>query len=143
MALTLNYRANITREGAVRAASHYWNKLDRVYLSSNDVRRRNTRIPRACFIEGEHCGRNWHYHVALKVPKTLVESSASLAQAQQSFAQQLIWHWNAMSEAGAYSTAKPIHDTRGWLDYISKDVNSADCEICLRTTHIDCSSDTM
>jgi hypothetical protein len=144
IALTLNFDSNVSRDAAVRAARIYWQRLDVDLLGSNAVARRNTRLPRACFIEGEAGVRNWHYHAAVQLPVAdACRWNAALISSPQHFGDVLLERWNVMREAGRFSKAEPIYDAAGWATYISKDAGKGECDLCTSTSHFTCNSDTM
>lgn len=144
VALTLNFDSGVSRYAAVQAARIYWQRLDVDLFGNNAVARRKTRLPRACFIEGEAGVRNWHYHAAVQLP--VADScrwDAALVGSPQRFGDVLVERWKAMREAGRFSKAEPIYDAAGWATYISKDAGKGDCDLCTSTSHFTCNSDTM
>jgi len=144
IALSLNFAANVSRQLAVQTACTYWQRLDVALFGSNAVQRRKTRLPRACFIEGETGVRNWHYHAAVQLPPAdAYRRNPGLPATAPEFADALIGRWLAMQEAGRYSKAEPIYGIAGWLTYISKDAGKGECEFCTATSHIISDSDTM
>lgn len=144
VALTLNFDSNVSRDTAEKAARAYWQHLDVELFGSNAVARRNMRLPRACFIEGETGVRNWHYHAAVQLP--VVDGcrwDVALISSPQRFGDLLVERWKAMREAGRFSKAEPIYDAAGWATYISKDAGKGDCGLCISTSHFTRNSDTM
>jgi hypothetical protein len=137
IALTLNFAAGISRQSALRAAKYYWQTTDVWLFGSNAVQRRNKRLSRVCFFEGEDHGRNWHVHAAVKSPDPeQIQPSLSRADFQSALCTDLRSRWDRISESGTFSRIEVIHDKSGWLRYISKDVNRVDCCFCTSTSHI-------
>jgi hypothetical protein len=144
VALTLNFRADVRRQDAVRAARVYWQRIDVELFGSNAVQRRGMRLGRACFIEGEAGVRNWHYHAAVQLPAMEdCRWDAAMVSSPARFGDALMHRWSSMREAGRFSRSEQIYGEQGWLDYISKDVGKGDCELCTATSHITRDSDTM
>ena len=144
VALTLNFDSNVSREAAVQAARIYWQRLDVELFGSNSVKRRNMRLPRACFIEGENDVRNWHYHAAVRLPVTDGCCwNPALISSPQRFGDVLVERWKDMREAGRFSKATPIYNAAGWATYISKDAGKGECDLCTSTSHFPRNSDTM
>lgn len=138
VALTLNYRADICYLRAVDAAKHFWNAVDCEVFSWNDVFRRGIRVPRCCFIEGDDEIANWHYHMAVRVPKRYYEKNLDLNRSEcvDKFCGLLTTQWGVLMESGRFTKSKPIYDKRGWLDYISKSAGEQDQALCLATSTI-------
>ena len=144
IALTLNFKPDIRKETARKAARHYWQKLDCWLYGSNAVQRNNTRLPRVCFLEGEDQGRNWHIHSAIKAPAPdAIKPKIAGEDFKLGMCAALTKRWEETFEAGRFSKAELIYDCAGWVRYISKDVNIDDCEFCLTTSHIADRRDTM
>lgn len=144
VALTLNFDRNVSREAAVQAARIYWHRLDVELFGGNAVARRNTRITRACFIEGETGTRNWHYHAAVQLPVAdHCRWETTIVSSPQNFGGVLVERWGHVQEAGRFSKATPIYSAAGWATYISKDAGKGDCDFCTSTSHFPRNSDTM
>jgi hypothetical protein len=94
VALTLNFDRNVSREAAVQAARIYWHRLDVELFGTNAVARRNTRITRACFIEGERGARNWHYHAAVQLPVAdHCRCDTTIVSSPKNFGDVLVERW--------------------------------------------------
>jgi hypothetical protein len=67
-------QGNLTAEAKARqAVSHFWNKMDRVWFSSPQVRS-GYRIPRICVLHRGSSGENVHIHALASVPDVPVFS---------------------------------------------------------------------
>lgn len=126
IALSLNFRAHITRDQAVRAAKQFWQRVDCAVYGSK-VKRKGLRVPRVCVLEGDGHSRNYHYHAAVAVPEQ---------QQPAEFQHFLLSSWQQFGEAGRYSHVEPCTNSQGWLDYICKDMNTSMDVLCVETSHI-------
>lgn len=127
VALSLNFKADISKENAQRAAAYFWGRIDNEYFSRNAVRHCGLRVPRVCVIEGETGVSNFHLHCAVAVPP-------DCKQAPDRFGMQLLSRWMELREAGEYSKMDVAYDSDGWIAYMCKKVGIGEAECCLRTT---------
>lgn len=126
VAVNLNFKPYISRDGAVSGAKHFWNKIDHA-VYGNRVKRKGMRIPRACVLEGDGVARNHHYHAIVQLPDEWT---------YEDFEALLDGTWKTMCEAGRYTKIKPVYFAEGWVKYICKEVKAdGDC-LCLVTSHI-------
>lgn len=143
ISITLTFTCDIRKENATAIAAIYWNKVDGVFYTQNDIRRRGIRVQRICYLEGWAGVRNWHYHAAVKMPVSFETTAGNPHDRKMQFGELLLNTWMYFYQAGRHSMVRPIYDRQGWLGYISKDAVREDCGVCTTTTHISDDSDMM
>ena len=134
--LSMNFRDGVGRELAVRAARIFWQSIDCEIYGKKAVRKNNTRLKRACVLEGAVKNCNLHYHCAVQLPALMsgVESDEERSARMHEFCAFLISRWEEFWQAGRYSTCEPIDTVEGFTVYICKDVRRAEGSYCLETS---------
>ena len=138
VAVTLNFRANISREAAENAACKYWHMRDCEVYGANQAKKNKKRIPRTCFLGGQSKARNWHYHCAVQVPEQFIADHPDWDETRYvaEFCAYLQQSWEPFEEAGKFSVFEPIENEARWLKYICEEEGFGEGEFCARTTYL-------
>ncbi len=126
-ALSLNFKAYIKQEIAIKAAMQFWQRIDCKVYGPSKVQRGEMRLPRMCFLEGNGKFRNYHYHIALEVPKEYNT---------QEFREYLKNIWEQFDEAGRFTHVEARYGDLEWLYYICKEVKGNTDVLCLKTSTV-------
>lgn len=139
VALSMNFRSEVTEQAAIRAAQLFWNKLDYEVWGRNAVQRKDKRLKRVCFLEGEQGSRNFHLHCALQLPGADSDCRLDTDTSTDAtkFAAYVQERWEAEALSGRYSMAEVIYEADGWLGYICKEHNAgvAGLQTAMTTLH--------
>lgn len=130
IALTLNFKADISRQAAGAAAQFFWQDTDRWIYGQRAVKKHGRRLTRVVFLEGGKDSHNWHYHAAVKLPDAGLENrlDANIANDPDMFGAALIKRWQELREAGRFSKAELCWNSDGWISYICKTVDRGEAQ---------------
>ena len=117
---TLTFADPYSERQAKTAAVKFWREVD-YYLYGNAARRRNMRCERVMFLEGDGEIVHHHYHAAIKFPKCQLGDV-------NTFCSFLRKRWQKMHPRCERIEFKPVHDSRGWVSYSTKEIGRSDCD---------------
>lgn len=106
------------------------NKLDKK-LHGNWLKKEGRRCSRVVFAENNYLGSNLHYHLAFIIPKNYKGNIFDFCKLQMKL-------WKEICGRNIKAEFKPIDDSMGWIDYITKDAKSDNCDnLMLHGSHFD------
>ncbi len=129
IALTLDFKADMSRQAAGAAAQFFWQDTDRWIYGQRAVKQHGRRLKRVVFLEGGK-DHNWHYHAAVKLPDASLANQLDVHVANDAdmFGTALIARWQELREAGRYSKAALCWNSDGWISYICKAVDRGEAQ---------------
>lgn len=117
---TLTFADNTSNQRRERLLNLFLNKLDRK-LHGNWVRKENRKCSRIVFAENNFLGTHLHYHLALIIPNNYKGNIIK-------FCRELMRLWRSICGRSKIAEFKPIDDSMGWIDYITKDTMADNCD---------------
>jgi hypothetical protein len=122
VAATLTFSSETHEKAAERLLKHFVDEANRlIYKNAKRKNRGGKRLELVAIEENNSIETNLHLHLAIKMPKELGDD-------YELFCKFLAQLWKEHCGKNFIAEFKAIHDSTGWIDYITKGITGNNCD---------------